>query len=38
MINNQGIPFSDIWDGVEHWANTKVQEGQSIKWHMYIQT
>ena len=30
--------FSEIWDGVEHWANTKIWEGQSKKWHTYVHT
>ncbi len=32
MIDNQGILFSEVWDGVEHCANAKVREGQSTKW------
>ncbi len=31
MIANQRIPFSEVWDGVEHRANTRVREGQSTK-------
>ncbi len=38
MIANQRILFSEVWDGVEHRANTKVREGQSTKRHTYVQT
>ena len=31
MIDELGIPFSEVWDGVEHRANTKVREGHSTK-------
>ena len=38
MINNQRILFSEVWDGVQHPALTKKREGQSTKWHTYVQT
>ncbi len=31
MIANPGILFSEVWDGDEHGANTKIHEGQSTK-------
>ena len=37
MIDKQRILFSEVWDGVEHRANAKVWEGQSTKWHTYVQ-
>ncbi len=36
MIDER-ILFSEVWDGVEHRANAKVREGQSTKWHTYVQ-
>ncbi len=31
MIDNRRILFSEVWDGVEHRVNIKVQEGRSTK-------
>ncbi len=31
MVDNRRILFSEVWDGVEHRASSKIREGQSTK-------